>query len=108
MVEKTWMEIPDHYPGVEIDEFIVMPNHIHGIIILNGENGRPRGAAPTGKSLRTTPLSLPDVIHRYKSLTTARYRHHVESDHWPRFHGRFWQRSFYDHVIRNEKSLDQI
>lgn len=68
MIQTIWQEIPDYYPGVKIDEFIIMPNHIHGIIILTGQ---PRGVAPTS-------LSLFDIVHRFKSMTTARYRHNVK------------------------------
>lgn len=100
MVESVWKEIPGHYPGVGIDQFIVMPNHVHGIIRLMSSIGRPRGAAPT--------IGLPDVIHRFKSLTTTRYCHGVTSQHWLPFSGSLWQRSYYERVIRNENELNEI
>ena len=110
MVHKIWNELPEKYPGVEIDEFIVMPNHIHGIVVLNvgagpcacpdSNKGQPRGVAPTR-------LSLPDVVHRYKSFTTSEYRIGVEQLNWIPFPGKLWQRNYYEHVIRNEKELNQ-
>ena len=116
MVHKIWNELPEKYPGVEIDEFIVMPNNIHGIVVLNvgagpcacpdankGQpkvEGQPRGVAPTR-------LSLPDVVHRYKSFTTSEYRIGVEQLNWIPFPGKLWQRNYYEHVIRNEKELNQ-
>jgi len=118
MIKRIWKQIPSKYYGIQIDEFIIMPNHIHGIIIINHNVGagpcacpdmlyhevigRPQGAAPTWR------LSLSDIIHRYKSFTTKGYIDGVRKYHWPSFNLRLWQRSFYDHVIRDEISLNKI
>ena len=53
-------------------------------------------------------MSLPDVVHRVKSLTTARYRQGVAEEGWPGFCGRLWQRNYYEHSIRAEDELDRI
>jgi putative transposase len=108
MVQTCWREISEHYPGVETDVFIVMPNHVHGIIFLVGagpcacpsEVGQPRGVAPT--------LSLPDIVQRFKSLTTKRYTEGVRKLQWSSFPARLWQRNYYEHVIRDEESLNRI
>ena len=106
MVQKIWDELPDHYPVVTVDAFALMPNHLHGIVALNvgaghraRPTGHPRGGAPT--------FSLPDIIHRFKSLTTTLYRKQVQ------IRGSspsttLWQRNYYEHVIRREESLDKI
>jgi len=120
MVQRTWEELPSKYPGVEIDSFVVMPNHVHGIIVLTDPvgagprarpacpglparpvEGRPRGASPTR-------FSLADVVHRFKSLTTARYRSGVARLGWPPFPARLWQRNYYDRIIRGEEELAKI
>lgn len=122
MIESTWNEIPGNYPGIDIAEFIVMPNHIHGIIVIVGatsrgcpphvcpetghareQQGQARGPAPT-----ETRLSLPDVVHRFKTLTTKRYADGVKQWSWPPFQGRLWQRNYWEHVIRNESDLARI
>jgi len=126
MVHSTWDEIPAYYPGVELDASIIMPNHIHGIIILvgatprgcpssgwqyGGKTGQPLGANKTGQPrgvAPTTVLSLPDVVHRFKTLTTSRYVDGVKQLGWEAFHGRLWQRNYYEHIIRNEESLNRI
>lgn len=127
MVQSVWNELPQHYSGVDVDAFVVMSNHIHGIIVLmdddvvvgagprarpdnresppfdgqpRGVRGQPQGVAPT--------MSLPDVVHRFKSLTTARFRHGVIHNNWHPFHGGLWQRNYYEHVIRNESELGRI
>jgi REP-associated tyrosine transposase len=53
-------------------------------------------------------MSLPDVVQRFKSLTTTRYRHGVAQQAWSPFPGRLWQRNYYEHVIRTEESLFSI
>ena len=111
MVETVWRELPQHYPGVEVDTLVDMPNHVHGIIMLVGAgpracpdrvSGQPRGVAPTGT------MSLPDVVHRFKSLTTARYRRGVLQDRWLPFPRRLWQRNYYERVIRNDEELNHV
>ena len=121
LIQSVWNEIPLHYPGVDIDEFVIMPNHIHGIIMIVGagpcacpdsgerqilekdieKSGQPRGVAPTG-------LSLPDVVHRFKTMTTKRYIDGVTQNGWIPFTGKLWQRNYWEHVIRNEHDLAEI
>lgn len=113
MVEQTWNEIPEHYPGVDVDTFIVMPNHVHGIVVLSPDVSErsprslgTRGARHIGQARGPAPtLSFPDIVQRFKSLTTARYMHGVKRAEWERFSGRLWQRNYYEHVIRNEEEL---
>ena len=116
MIQSVWDELPQHYPGVEVDAFIIMPNHIHGIIELtvgagpcacpeSGQpqiQGQPRGVAPTAA------ISLPDVVHRFKSLTTTHYRHGVIQNRWRPFPGRLWQRNYYEQIIRDEDELQRL
>jgi len=112
MVQDVWDELPAFYPGVQTDAFIVMPNHIHGIIILVGADpcvcpntgqtiGQPQGVAPTR-------LSLPDVVHRFKTMTTKRYIDGVKKFGWTPFRRRLWQRNYYEHIIRNDHALQRI
>jgi putative transposase len=53
-------------------------------------------------------MSLPDVVQRFKSLTTARYRHGVYELGWAPFPGRLWQRNYHEHIVRNERALSRI
>ena len=71
MVKRVWDELPDRFPNIEMDAFVVMPNHIHGIIVVVGAPlvGAPSLAAaqdPGGPGLG-------DVVGAYKSLTTVEY-----------------------------------
>jgi len=93
MVRRVWDELSGRYPGVETDAFVVMPNHVHGVVILTGE--------PSG-------LSLADVVHRFKTLTTRLYTAGVRNLGWPAFHARLWLRNYYERVIRDRTSLERI
>ena len=142
MVQTVWDELPLHYPGVAVDAFVLMPNHVHGIIVLQAVSpclpnntvgattdgatlgGATTGGATTGGATTdgaTTgglplppgdrshkPMSLGDVIHRFKSLTTAKYRHGVIQLGWIPFPKRFWQRNYYESIIRDEQSWDTM
>jgi REP element-mobilizing transposase RayT len=139
MVLSIWDEIPAHYPGIDVDAFIVMPNHIHGILVLlpddidpdpdawRGSSGRgdlqvqpgfrrvghPQGDARTGgppcpPSPSKDRLSLPDVVHRFKSLTTKRYGEGVHNQGWPPYDGRLRHRNYFERVIRNERELERF
>jgi len=114
IIELVWNEMPVFYHGVDIDGFVVMPNHVHGILILVGATprGRPgagqaRGPAPTGHEPAPT-LSVPDLVQRFKTLTTKRYADGVQQSGWPPFPGRLWQGNYYEHIIRDEDSLKRI
>lgn len=111
MIQTVWGEIPVYYQGIDIDSFIVMPNHIHGIVIVGAApRGRPdsdtrcgmligqaQGPAPTG-------LSLPDVMHRFKTMTTKRYTDCVKQNGWPPFSGKLWQRNYWEHIVRMNRN----
>jgi len=103
IVKKYWTEIPRHYTDVVLDTFIIMPNHMHGIIILT----EPVGAiheSPLPKTMRQRrKMKLSKIIGRFK-MTSAK-----EINIFQRTHGmHVWQRNYYDHIIRNEKELNNI
>jgi REP element-mobilizing transposase RayT len=94
LARDGWRVITQLHPGIAIDVDIALPDHVHAIVVLEDD---PR---------RT--LDLPDVVHRYKSLTTKRYAQAVRELGWEPFAGRLWQESFYDHVIRDDADLDAV
>ena len=115
MVRDVWEELPKYYPRVDIDAFVIMPNHVHAIIVLTdgmvgaGPRARPDPMTLTGQPQGVAPmLSLPDVVHRFKSLATARFRHGILKLSCPPFNKRLWQRNYYEHIIRNDHDLFNI
>ncbi|MCZ7602284.1 MAG: hypothetical protein M5R37_05425 [Melioribacteraceae bacterium] len=115
ITKKFLEEIPSHYSNVELDEFIVMPNHIHAIIIINDvgvDHHRPRNVNDnntTGdkNTLRVEdirpiqPSNLSNVVKGFKIGVTI----WCKNNNIANFK---WQRSFYDRIIRNEKELYHI
>lgn len=105
VVEECWREIPDHNHPAELDAFVVMPNHIHGIIVL-GQRGPGRGTAcraPTERFGEPVPGSLPTLLRSFKSAATTRINQLRGTPG-----GRVWQRGYYERVIRNERELSAV
>ena len=115
MAEAAWRSLEARFCGVHLDVFIVMPNHIHGVVWLTGLVGAPLvGArdddlapATTGATTRVAPTTLGAVVGAYKSLTTVEYGRGVRRCGWPPFCRTFWQRNYYEHIIRDEQELDR-
>jgi REP element-mobilizing transposase RayT len=85
-VERAIENIPNIYENVYIDNYIIMPNHIHMIIVLqNNSEGRPMGA-PT----------ISQIVNQFKGFVTKQIGYSI------------WQKLFYDHVIRNEQEYQEI
>lgn len=95
VIQETLLELPFHTPGMALDTFIVMPNHIHVLIFLGIDPGSP---SPT----------LGTVIRRFKSITTNRYANAVQRLGWQRFERRLWQRNFHDHIVRSDRGVARI
>lgn len=109
LAAALWLTIPDHHLQVELDLFVVMPNHVHGIVILADT---PQGAVrpdearlvPTTKSPLGAPArSLGAVIGGFKSAVTRAANHALGA-----IAPIIWQGRYHDHVIRNERELNCI
>ncbi|PWU22707.1 transposase [Candidatus Cerribacteria bacterium 'Amazon FNV 2010 28 9'] len=107
IAEKYWEEIPNHFKEVSLLEFVVMPNHVHGIIEIQRPNhhvGSGQCPDPTmGYSTyqHVQKNSLPSIIGSYK----AAVRYWCLRNNYPSFR---WQPNYYEHVIRREESLENI
>lgn len=106
VVEQCWFKLLTHFKHLSLNEFIVMPNHVHGILtiettICNQYNVGDTLLYPLHKNTRTQML-IPKAIHGFKSCVTRNIRNQFLPSSFA------WQRSYYDHIIRNEKSLGAI
>ncbi len=118
MVAALWDGIAARFSSVEIDQFVVMPNHLHGILVLpdSDRSGATTRVAPTiggpvGAPLVGAPVTgvrLGDVVGAFKSLATVGYIDGVKANGWPEFRGRLWQRNYYEHIIRDETALNRV
>jgi REP element-mobilizing transposase RayT len=119
MVARWWTEINHKFPTVEIDEFTVMPNHFHGIVVIiepepvgadledlalhqaETDSVRPGVGTHVGVPLHT-------VVQWFKTMTTNEYIRGVRQFGWTPFRGKLWQRNYYEHVIRDQDDLERI
>ncbi|MGM9607334.1 MAG: REP-associated tyrosine transposase [Oscillospiraceae bacterium] len=95
MIERTFLETIEQYPNVNAPVYVVMPNHFHAILTLSRADME---SAPT----------ISQVIQSFKRYSTIEYIKLVKAGVLPPFHGQVWQRSFYDHIIRNDDDYRTI
>ena len=106
MVSQNLRKYHRYTPHINIDKFIVLPNHMHAILmiqhnaIMPGDGGTPRGAFPT--------MSLSDYIHRFKTLTTKLYIDGVKNGNYLPFDKKIWQKSYHEHIIHSEQDYRNI
>ena len=109
IAQNRWNEIPEHFPFVELGEFVIMPNHIHGIIAINQpvgtrhclvKNNEKKPLLGKNRYQNQGKGSLSAIIGSLKSIVTKNIRENlIKFD---------WQPRFYEHIIRTPESLDKI
>lgn len=99
IIKSNWISITTHYDNVDIGEFIIMPNHIHGIIeIRNGATNRvPAKGTPT----------LGNIVGSFKSKCVNEYLKYIKDNDLNDI-AKIWQRNYYEEIIRDDKSLQRI
>jgi putative transposase len=104
IVQEEWLRSAEIRREIELDLFVVMPNHFHGIIVLTGDTvGANRRFAPTeNRPSGTTSGSVSAIIQQYKSIVTKRINTMRDTPGTP-----VWQRSFHNRIIRNEEALNK-
>jgi len=96
IVRAAWLDLPNRFAGLELDEYVVMPNHLHGILRFVGAGlARPSSATKPGNE-----LSLPNVMRIFKSVSTVEMNRALRT---PGFV--LWQRSYFDHIIRDGEDM---
>lgn len=131
MIVKWWNELPNKFPQITLGAFVIMPNHVHGIIIIEAivpddNDGRrvggnlrvPPGLADGQEGGHVGPPQQPpqqkpnapfsQMIQWFKTMTTNEYIRGVKELGWPRFDGKLWQRDYYEHILRNADEANRI
>lgn len=107
MIFKVWHEIPHYFKNTRLHEFVIMPNHIHGIIEIIPV-GADSISAHDRADMESAPTTLGDIAQMFKRYTTIEYIKMVKNGTFPRFDKRIWQRNYWEHIVRNEHEFDQI
>ena len=119
-VERVWQGLPEHYPHVELDVFVVMPNHVHGIVVLVGgeaesESGPTVGSVTGGSRAEEAVGNGPYeegrstaawVVGGGAGFKTYSGRRVNEVRGTPGT--AVWQRGYYEHVVRNDEDMNRI
>lgn len=101
IVSQVWYGLPERFPSVELDAFVVMPNHIHAIVIIVGAQFIAPAASGSGTGAMNRAPTLGEIVRTFKAASTRLIRTSTN----PAF---AWQRNYYDHIIRDEPGLDRI
>ena len=117
MVKNCWLRIPNHFEDTRLDEFVLMPNHLHGIIIVLEAPGKGEAFARDISNMvdpmlaNASPLrpegtqsgSLGAIIQNFKSVSTRK----VNKEYFEKGN-KLWQRNYYERIIRNEREHNAI
>ncbi len=103
ILQDQWLKLPDYFPFLALGTFVIMPNHLHGILILKSVSKEQaphqqtdEGSGPKG----TQPGSVGAILQTYKSVCTRRARQYADI--------RIWQPNYYEHIIRTEEEWERI
>ncbi|KJS74862.1 MAG: transposase [Serpentinimonas sp.] len=112
LIKSEWDALPGRFPGIEADGFIVMPNHVHGILWIpptdtpsNATVGAqfiaPSTQCATNQGAMNRAPTLGDIVRAFKAVVTRRLRQMGLAEF-------SWQRNYYEHIIRNDEALNHI
>lgn len=91
MVNDVFLSTICEYKNVDCLKYVIMPDHIHALIIINSDNPK---------------VTLYEIVQKFKRLSTNRYIEMVKEEILPPFNRRIWQKSFYDHIIRDDEDYE--
>jgi REP element-mobilizing transposase RayT len=93
LIQSTWLDLAERFPAIALDAFVVMPNHVHGIVFI-------------GTDPDLDPPSLSRVMQVFKSMSAVEYGRGIQSGTFPPVDRALWQRSFHDRSIVSTKVLE--
>jgi putative transposase len=123
IVQAQWESLPKRFPNISLDAFVIMPNHVHAIILVVATLAvaqnvgvapdlaviqNPTAAQnPVGAEASPVPTALGNIVGAFKSLCVNRWLSYIKRNHMDSV-GSIWQRNYYEHVIRNETELNRV
>jgi putative transposase len=111
IVQEAWSTLPKRFPFIELDAFVVMPNHVHGVMAIVGaglappakREGSKEGEASLAPTTRASRVTLGQIVGAFKSLSAIEVNRRL---HRPG--EAVWQRGFYEHIVRGEGELQKV
>ena len=110
IADEEWKRSPEIRKQLGLDAYVIMPNHMHGIVILRREDDHIRRDSPQpsvgahgGAPLQRPPRSLGSFVAGFKARVTKRINQHRRTPGTP-----VWQRGYFDHIVRDQRDLDRI
>jgi len=100
MVQNEWKRLPQRFPGVELDAFVVMPNHFHGVLCITADSAKLDSAQSIERFGHPVKASIPTIVRSFKAAVTLRSRRMLGDPD-----AQIWQGNYYERVIRNERGL---
>jgi REP element-mobilizing transposase RayT len=94
MIASLWEALPQRFSAMQLDAFVIMPDHIHAMVALDAASA---DAAPLG-----------NIVGAFKSLTTNAYIQGVRDSGWAPFEQRLWQRNYYESIVRDAAGMARI
>ena len=94
LVEAAWHQLPQRFPTVRCDALVILPNHVHGILLIT---------CPDSSGTERKAPALGHVVQAFKSISAIQVNRLLSRSGRP-----LWQRNYYEHIIRDDTSLDQI
>jgi REP element-mobilizing transposase RayT len=102
IAKECWQEIPLHFPAATLDVYVLMPDHIHGIILLGDILDAPPPLPTSADRYPRTKMLIPKIVQQFKASVTRKIRADLRDFSFE------WQRSYYDHIVRNGQALENI
>ena len=108
IVEQCWNDLVNHYTGFELDTLVIMPNHVHGVIFITGtvnviiNVGDGFKPSPTGRII-VKSHGLTEIVRAFKTFSARKINGQRNTQGQ-----KVWQRNYFEHIIRNERSLARI
>jgi putative transposase len=113
IVNDCWAAIPRHFPDVDLDTFVLMPNHLHGILVIRSAPVGVQHAGPSERRVRhagplqpqrwSPPGSIGAIVRSFKSAVTKTCNERQLTNGTP-----IWQRNYYEHVIRKDEDMNRV
>ncbi len=112
MIEKIYNELANYFENIQINDYVIMPNHFHCIIEIVGVESISTQNDINNKNrvdIESTPTTtIPNIIQTFKRYTPLEYIKMVKNNELPNFDKRIWQRNYYENIIRNDEIHQKI